>query len=98
MAAELASQLEERTARRSARELGVRALGPLTILAGVAWAVAQPYRITLLDPRGHGVWELLVQPPLLVVAVGALFTLAIAPGLLDDLAAAEREERDAAAR
>lgn len=95
MAAELASQLEERTARRPARVLAVRALGPATILGGIVWAIAQPYRVTLLEPRGEGFWDLLVQPPLLVVVVGALFALAVAPGLVCDL---EAEEDRAAAR
>jgi hypothetical protein len=31
------------------------------------WAVAQPYRVTLLHPHGQGFWWLFVQPPLLVV-------------------------------
>lgn len=76
--------LLERT-RRSARSLTVSGLGPLTALAGLAWALFQPYRITLLEPHGQGFWSLVVQPPLLVVLVGALFHFLVAPGLLDDL-------------
>jgi hypothetical protein len=64
------------------------------MLAGLAWAFAQPYRVTLLHPRGESVWWLTVEPPLLVVAVGALFALFVVPTLLEDLAEAE----DAAAR
>ena len=63
----------------------VFALGPLTALAGVVWAIAQPYRITLLHPRGESFWWLAVQPPLLVVLVGVLFHLVVLPGLLEDL-------------
>ena len=70
----------------------VSALGPLTALAGVIWAILQPYRITLLHPRGEGFWWLFVQPPLLVVAVGLLFYFVVLPGLLQDLG----EERAAA--
>jgi hypothetical protein len=63
----------------------VLAIGPLTVLAGVVWAFAQPYRITLLHPRGQGFWWLAVEPPLLVVLVGVLFALIVAPGLVEDL-------------
>ena len=62
------------------------AIGPLTVLAGFLWAVAQPYRVTLLHPRGQSFWWLAVEPPLLVVLVGVLFSLVVAPGLLEDLA------------
>jgi hypothetical protein len=63
----------------------VSAIGPLTVLAGFLWAIAQPYRVTLLHPRGQGFWWLAVEPPLLVVLVGVLFSLVVAPGLLEDL-------------
>jgi len=65
----------------------VSAIGPLTVLAGVIWALLQPYRITLLDPHGQGLWWLAVQPPLLVVAVGVAFHLVVARPLLEDLEA-----------
>lgn len=65
--------------------LAVQLLGPLTILAGLVWAVAQPYRIVLLEREGKGLYDLLVQPPLLVVAVGLGYALWIAPGLVADL-------------
>jgi hypothetical protein len=80
--------LEQRT-RQSLRALVVTALGPLTVLVGLLWALLQPYRITLLHPHGQGFWWLAVEPPLLVILVGVLFTLVVAPGLLDDLADAE---------
>ena len=92
MNAELVSELEV-PRQRTARGRIVTALGPLTALAGVIWAIAQPYRVTLLHPRGQGFWWLFVEPPLLVMAVGLLFYFAVVPGLLDDL-----EERNAAAR
>ena len=95
MNAELAHQLKARTAHRTARARAVAAIGPLTVAAGLGWAFLQPYRITLLHPRGQGFWWLFVEPPLWVMAVGVLFALAVAPGLLEDL---EAEEADAAAR
>ena len=69
-------------------------LGPATSLGGVVWAILQPYRITLLHPRGQGFWWLFVEPPLLVIAVGVFFALVVAPGLL----ARPRGGDDAAAR
>jgi hypothetical protein len=63
----------------------VASIGPLTVLAGVIWAIAQPYRLTFLHPRGQGFWWLAVEPQLLVVLVGVLFGVLVAPGLLDDL-------------
>ncbi len=91
MNAELVSELQV-PQHRTARARMVSALGPLTALAGVIWAILQPYRITLLHPRGEGFWWLFVQPPLLVVAVGLLFYFVVLPGLLQDLG----EERAAA--
>lgn len=84
MNAELVSELEV-PVHRTARARIVSALGPLTALAGVIWAIVQPYRITLLHPGGEGFWWLFVQPPLLVVAVGLLFYFVVLPGLLEDL-------------
>ncbi len=65
-------------------------LGPLTVLAGVVWAVVQPYRIAFLYPEGKGAYDFLVQPPLLVCLVGLVFALLVAPGLLEDLEGGER--------
>jgi hypothetical protein len=79
--------------RRNARVLAVSSLGPLTVLAGVVWAILQPYRITLLHPRGEGFWWLVIEPPLLVIAAGIAFALIVARPLIADL-----EEHDAAAR
>ena len=66
--------------RRGMRVLAIEALGPLTVLGGIVWAFAQPYRVTFFYPDGKGIWEWLVQPPLLVVLVGLLFSLVVAPG------------------
>jgi hypothetical protein len=82
--AELVSELEV-PVRRSARVGVVRTLGPLTVTGGVVWALLQPYRLTLLHPRGESFWWLAVQPPLLVIAVGLLFHFVVVPGLLEDL-------------
>ena len=91
MNAELARDLQVRARRASIRARAVSSLGPTTALAGVVWALLQPYRITLLHPRGEGFWWLFVQPPLLVIAVGLAFHLLVVPGLLEDLAADEEE-------
>ena len=81
---------ESAALRRSVRTLAISALGPLTMAGGVAWAFLQPYRITLLHPHGQGFWWLVVEPPLLVVLVGAVFALLVAPGLIADVEEAER--------
>ena len=85
MNTEYVSQLEERVARRTPRMVAIEALGPLTMLGGVVWAIAQPYRVALFHPAGKGFYDWLVEPPLLVVAVGLLFAPVIVPGILEDL-------------
>jgi hypothetical protein len=90
--AELVHELEV-PRQRTARVRLVSALGPVTALAGLIWAIAQPYRLTILHPHGQGFWWLFVEPPLLVIAVGLFFSFAVVPGLLEDL-----EDADAAAR
>lgn len=97
MSSEIATSIpreDERqgTVRRPWRALAVQLLGPLTILGGLIWAVAQPYRIVLLDRAGQGLYDYLFQPPLLVMLVGLAFTLVIAPGLVEDLEAEERRD------
>jgi hypothetical protein len=62
-------------------------LGPLTSLAGVGWAIVQPYRVTLLHPHDQGFWWLAVEPPLLVVLAGVLFHVFVARTLIHDLTA-----------
>ena len=85
MNAELVTELERPLQRVTARARIVSALGPLTALAGVIWAIAQPDRLTLLHPRGESFWWLVVEPQLLVIAVGLLFHFLVLPGLLEDL-------------
>lgn len=96
MSSEIATSIprQERPAerRRSGRALAVQLLGPLTALGGLVWAVAQPYRIVLPDAADAGLYDYLFQPPLLVVGVGLLFALVIAPGLVSDLEAMETDD------
>jgi len=82
--AELVTELEAPAQRTVSARL-VSALGPTTALAGIVWALVQPYRVTLLHPRGETFWWLFVQPPLLVIAVGLFFYFVVVPGLLEDL-------------
>ena len=92
MNAELVSELEV-PVQRTARARLVTALGPMTVLAGVIWAIVQPYRLTILHPRGESFWWLFVEPPLLVIAVGLFFYFVVLRGVLEDL-----EDRRAASR
>jgi hypothetical protein len=92
VSSEIATTIRRRVIRRSRsdirrqrRTVAVQLLGPLTILAGLVWAVAQPYRIAFLHPDGKGFYDYIAQPPLLVVLVGFAFLLLIAPGLIEDL-------------
>jgi len=73
--------------RRDFRAQAISLLGPLVSASGIVWAILQPYRITLLHPRGQGFWWLVVEPPLLVVVAGAVFALVVARPLLADLEA-----------
>ena len=81
------------TVARTARMTIVSAIGPTVAAAGLIWAILQPYRVTLLHPRGQSFWWLAIEPPLLVVGAGVVFALLVARPLLSDL-----EEHDAAAR
>jgi NAD(P)H-flavin reductase len=67
------------------RAHSISLLGPLVAAAGIVWAILQPDRVTLLHPRGQGFWWLAVEPPLLLVAAGIVFTLIVARPLLADL-------------
>lgn len=89
MDAELVRQRARARTRHSWRHTAVSALGPLTALAGVVWALVQPYRVTLLDPEKHTFWYLAIQPPVLVILVGIIFHFWVVPGLLSDLEDAE---------
>jgi len=76
----------------STRETAARvviSLGPGTVVAGLVWALLQPYRVTLFEPQGQSFWWLAVEPPLLVVLVGVVFHLVVARGLVRDLLDAE---------
>jgi hypothetical protein len=81
------------TAARSTRARAVSLIGPATIAGGLIWGILQPYRLTVLHPRGQGFWWLVLEPPLLVAAAGVLFALVVAKPLLADL-----EAHDAAPR
>jgi hypothetical protein len=92
---DLGTSIRERLERRSSaaagrerRALAILLIGPLTMFGGLLWAIAQPYRIVFLEREGKGVWDFVVQPPLLVGLVGLIFMVLIAPSLVEDL---ERE-------
>ena len=91
MDAELVRERARSRTRHSRRNTAVSALGPLTALAGLVWALVQPYRVTMLDPDKHGFWYLAIQPPLLVIVVGAVFHFWVVPGLLADLEEVEEK-------
>lgn len=76
------------TRERAARV--VISLGPATVVAGLVWALLQPYRVTLFAPHGQSFWWLAVEPPLLVVLVGIVFHFVVARGLVRDLLDSER--------
>src|SRR4051812_8396207 len=92
LAVELSVESAREEARVGARARAVGLIGPLTVVAGIVWAILQPYRITMLHPRGQAFWLLFVQPPLLVVLAGVAFAVFVARPLVADLEAAEREE------
>ena len=88
MSAEIAHPIRERTRVEawSLRARVVLALGPLAMVAGFLWAVAQPYRITLLHPFGEGFWWLVGgETPLYVVLAGLIFWRVVALPLAEDL-------------
>jgi hypothetical protein len=86
MNSQIATEIQrEARRRRSVRAYAVSALGPVTVAAGVIWALLQPYRLTFLHPHGQGFWWLFAEPPLLVALVGLLFHFLVVPGLLRDL-------------
>lgn len=85
MNTQIATEAGQVRAGYSAQARVVRALGPLTSIVGLAWGVVQPWRITFLHPHGQGFWWLAVEPPLLVILVGFLFSRLVAPGLIADL-------------
>ena len=76
----------ERT-RNSPRVQAVSLLGPVAAAAGLIWAFLQPERLTLLHPHGQGFWWLVLEPQLLVIVTGLLFTVVVARPLLADVEA-----------
>ena len=90
MNANIATEVTRPRTRRSARALVLLALGPLAVAAGAIWAIAQPWRVTLLHPHGQGFWWLVAEPPLLVALAGLVFHLLVAPGVVADLEDSER--------
>ncbi len=87
IAHDLQASAKERAAPLPLRARLVLALGPATSLGGLAWALVQPWRLTLLHPHGQGFWWLLAEAPLYVVLVGVLFRLLLAPGIVEDIKA-----------
>jgi hypothetical protein len=78
---------------RTTRARVVSLLGPTTVASGLIWGILQPWRLTLLHPRGQGVWWLLIEPPLLVAVAGVIFALVVARPLLTDLEAHDASPR-----
>jgi hypothetical protein len=76
----------ETTRARPLRARFLLALGPVAMLAGLAWALWQPYRLTFLHPHGQGFWWLVGgEAPLFVVLVGLVFWRVVARPLAEDL-------------
>ena len=82
-----ATHVEPRARTLDPRQVAISLLGPLTAVGGVAWAIVQPYRITLLHPHDQGFWWLFVQPPIWILLAGLGFHFFVARPLLDDMAA-----------
>jgi hypothetical protein len=86
VSAELAHErVRERPRVASLRPKLVLGVGWAAVVAGVLWAVVQPWRLTILHPFHQGFWWLLSEPPLYVVIAGLFFRLVVAPPLLRDL-------------
>lgn len=77
----------------SLRAYAVSAVGPATAAGGVIWAIVQPYRLTILHPRGQGLWWLIAEGPLLAILAGLLFSYFVARPLVADLEAARAAPR-----
>ncbi len=91
MASQLVRELPAERAYANTRARVISLLGPVTVAAGVVWAIVQPYRLTILHPHGQGFWWLAIEPPLLVMFAGVVFAVFVARPLVADL------EDDAAA-
>ena len=85
MESQLTSRLAAGHSHITTRARVVSLLGPLVVVGGLGWAIVQPYRLTLLHPHHQGFWWLVIEPPLLVVAVGLFFALVVARPLVAEL-------------
>jgi hypothetical protein len=85
MASQLVRELPAERAYANTRARVISLLGPVTVAAGVVWAIVQPYRLTLLHPHGLGFWWLAIEPPLLVMFAGVVFAVFVARPLVADL-------------
>jgi hypothetical protein len=96
MSAEIAHELHEHAIEhhRTLRARIVLGLGPATILAGIVWALIQPYRLIFLHPHGEGFWWLVGgESPLFVVLAGIAFWRVVAIPLAEDLESSGRAGR-----
>jgi len=87
MSTQLVRELPADRPYASTRVRAISLLGPVTVVAGIVWAIVQPYRLTLLHPHGEGFWWLAIEPPLLVVFAGVVFAVFVARPLIADLEA-----------
>ena len=87
MSTQLVRELPAERPYLGRRARAISLLGPMTVAAGVIWAIVQPYRLTLLHPHGQGFWWLVIEPPLLVVFAGVVFAVFVARPLVADLEA-----------
>jgi formate hydrogenlyase subunit 3/multisubunit Na+/H+ antiporter MnhD subunit len=85
VASQLVRELPAERAYANTRARVIALLGPTTVVAGVVWAIVQPYRLTLLHPHHQGFWWLAIEPPLLVALAGIVFAVFVARPLVDDL-------------
>jgi hypothetical protein len=85
VASQLVRELPAERAYANTRARTIALLGPLTVVAGIVWAIVQPYRLTLLHPHHQGFWWLAVEPPLLVVFAGVVFAVFVGRPLVEDL-------------
>ena len=87
MASQLVRELPADRAYANTRARVITLLGPSTVVAGIIWAIVQPYRLTLLHPHGQGFWWLAIEPPLLVAFAGIVFAVFVARPLVADVEA-----------
>ncbi|MES1248704.1 MAG: hypothetical protein ABUS54_13635 [Actinomycetota bacterium] len=85
LAHERLEQARERSRVASLRPKLVLGIGWTAVVAGILWAVVQPWRLTILHPFHQGFWWLLAEPPLYVVVAGLVYRFLVAPSLVRDL-------------